>query len=233
MDLKLWWKMIKIMFPSFKSQSFILLILLILINIANEIVGFQVGVIPSKYYFSLTSNDLENFKKLSLVSCFILFLASILGALKSFFMYNLKSEVRKLLTIFYEEIYLNQEYFYQINSILIDNQIDQIIIDDIMNFSDSFCEILISIIISPGIIVYYGYLCFKTSDFFGLVTCAIYVSLFTPLAFFASSIFGKFNEKLKYKEGKLRYLQSVIRKENEKISLSSGNKYYFNLCQKR
>lgn len=179
------WCCLKIIFPSWLSTTVLLFVLLLGLSLAEQMLIYNTGLIPSQFYEVLSSRDRQGFRSLITVAlCFII--GTALG--KSFVQYIANVSYvkwRGLLTYNLHRGYFKDDSFYNLNLLdkTIDNP-DQRITQDIDRFCKQFSQIIASLIISPFTIAYYSYQCYSSAGYVG------------PLSIFGYFLVGTLINKL-------------------------------------
>ncbi|KAJ7384685.1 ATP-binding cassette sub- D member 4 [Desmophyllum pertusum] len=209
--LKRFWRCWKVIFPGWFSTTFLLFVLLMGLSLAEQMVIYNTGLIPSRFYEVLLSKDRAGFKSTN-------------SAVK----YDsriLYVNWRGLLDRRLHSGYFKHTAYYKLNVLQdkLDN-IDQRITQDVDKFCDTFRKSLIVFIISPFTIGYYTYQCYQSSGYLGpviiygyfIVGTIINKLIMTPIV----SLVVK-QEKL---EGDFRFKHMQVRSNAESIAFyRSGN----------
>ncbi|KAK2504086.1 hypothetical protein MC885_002851 [Smutsia gigantea] len=164
----------KVLFPSWSSQNALMFLTLLFVALLEQLVIYQVGLIPSQYYGVLGNKDLDGFKTLT-------FLAVMLIILNSMFTCNLLYvSWRKDLTKHLHRLYFRGRVYYTLNVLRddIDNP-DQRISQDVERFCRQFSSMASKLITSPFTLTYYTYQCFQSTGWLGPVSIFGYFILGT------------------------------------------------------
>ncbi|XP_042799712.1 lysosomal cobalamin transporter ABCD4 isoform X2 [Panthera leo] len=128
----------KVLFPSWSSQNVLMFLTLLCVALLEQLVIYQVGLIPSQYYGVLGNKDLDGFKTLT-------FLAVVLIILNSM------GRVYYTLNVLRDDV---------------DNP-DQRISQDVERFCRQLSSMASKLIISPFTLLYYTYQCFQSTGWLG------------------------------------------------------------------
>ncbi|XP_042846044.1 lysosomal cobalamin transporter ABCD4 isoform X2 [Panthera tigris] len=128
----------KVLFPSWSSQNALMFLTLLCVALLEQLVIYQVGLIPSQYYGVLGNKDLDGFKTLT-------FLAVVLIILNSM------GRVYYTLNVLRDDV---------------DNP-DQRISQDVERFCRQLSSMASKLIISPFTLLYYTYQCFQSTGWLG------------------------------------------------------------------
>ncbi|XP_039088213.1 lysosomal cobalamin transporter ABCD4 isoform X3 [Hyaena hyaena] len=143
-------KIQKVLFPSWASQNVLMFLTLLCVALLEQLVIYQVGLLPSQYYGVLGNKDLDGFKTLT-------FLAVVLIVLNSM------SRVYYTLNVLRDDV---------------DNP-DQRISQDVERFCRQLSSMASKLIISPFTLIYYTYQCFQSTGWLGPVSIFGYFILGT------------------------------------------------------
>ncbi|XP_066927312.1 lysosomal cobalamin transporter ABCD4-like [Clytia hemisphaerica] len=204
------------------SDSFLMLTMLLGLSIGQQLVIFNVGILPSNFMEVLGDKNKTEMKSL-LIKAFTLIVTIALfnSALKAVSGY-LYLHWRKLLTIYLHKNYLQGSIHYALSSSLTDvkiDNVDQRITQDVDRLCTSLSTIIGKIVISPLIILYYSIKCFHATGATG------------PLIIYAYFLIGTFMNKLimsfivnlvynqEAREGDFRFKHMKIRSFSESIAI--------------
>jgi len=166
--LKRFWRCLKVMFPGWLAPSTVLFVLLLGVSLAEQMLVYNTGLIPSRFYEVLGERDSTGFKSL-LVAASLLIIGTALGdSAVKFVSRILYVKWRGLLTTRLHSGYFKNSAYYKLNVLQdkLDN-IDQRITQDVERFCDVFRKASIVFIISPFTVGYYTYQCYKSSGYLG------------------------------------------------------------------
>ncbi|KAM5272871.1 lysosomal cobalamin transporter ABCD4 isoform 2-T2 [Ctenodactylus gundi] len=152
----------KVLFPSWSSQNVLMFLTLLCVTLLEQLIIYQVGLIPSQYYGVLGSKDLDGFKTLTFLAVVLIILNSTLKSFDQFISSLLYVNWRKDLTEHLHCLYFRARVYYTLNVLRddIDNP-DQRISQDVERFCRQLSSMASKLIISPFTLVYYTYQCFQ------------------------------------------------------------------------
>ncbi|XP_068948305.1 lysosomal cobalamin transporter ABCD4 isoform X6 [Petaurus breviceps papuanus] len=155
-------KIQSILFPHFSSQNVLMFLTLLCVTLLEQLVIYQVGLIPSQYYGVLGNKDLDGFKTLTCLALVLILVNSTLKSFDQFICNLLYVSWRKDLTEHLHCLYFQGRIYYTLNVIRddIDNP-DQRISQDVERFCRQLSTMASKLIISPFTITYYTYQCFR------------------------------------------------------------------------
>lgn len=135
---------------------------LLCVTLLEQLVIYQVGLIPSQYYGVLGNKDLDGFKALTLLAVTLIVLNSTLKSFDQFTCNLLYVSWRKDLTEHLHHLYFRARVYYTLNVLRddIDNP-DQRISQDVERFCRQLSSVTSKLIISPFTLTYYTYQCFQ------------------------------------------------------------------------
>ncbi|RXM29889.1 ATP-binding cassette sub-family D member 4, partial [Acipenser ruthenus] len=165
----------KILFPSCSSQNVLMFGTLLFVTLLAQLIIYQVGVIPSKFYEVLSDKDLTGFKNLTLVAVLLITINSALKSLDQYISSLMYVNWRKSLTEHLHQCYFQGRVYYTLNMLRedIDNP-DQRISQDAERFCKQMSTMASKLLISPFTLVYYTYQCFHSTGWKGPVSIFIY-----------------------------------------------------------
>ncbi|KAM7156248.1 lysosomal cobalamin transporter ABCD4 isoform 2-T2 [Molossus nigricans] len=152
----------KVLFPSWSSQNALMFLTLLCVALLEQLVIYQVGLIPSQYYGVLGNKDLGGFKTLTFLAVVLIVLNSMLKSFDQFTCNLLYVSWRKDLTEHLHQLYFRGRVYYTLNVLRddVDNP-DQRISQDVERFCRQLSSMASQLIISPFTLVYYTYQCFQ------------------------------------------------------------------------
>ncbi|XP_055989640.1 lysosomal cobalamin transporter ABCD4 [Sorex fumeus] len=170
----------RVLFPSWSSQTALMFLTLLCVALLEQLVVYQVGLIPSQYYGVLGSKDLAGFKSLTLLAVLLIVLNSMLKSFDQFTCNLLYVSWRKDLTEHLHRLYFRGRVYYTLNVLRddIDNP-DQRISQDVERFCRQLSSVASKLLISPFTLVYYTYQCFQSTGWLGPVSIFGYFILGT------------------------------------------------------
>ncbi|KAM7164148.1 lysosomal cobalamin transporter ABCD4 isoform 2-T2 [Macrochelys suwanniensis] len=201
-----------ILFPRWSSQNVLMFLTLLSIALLEQLVIYQVGLIPSQYYGVLGSKDFSGFKTLTAIAVILIVLNSTLKSLDQFICNLMYVSWRKTLTEYLHGYYFQGQVYYTLNVLRedIDNP-DQRISQDVERFCRQLSSMASKLIISPFTLGYYTYQCFQSTGWLGPVSIFGYFVIGTVVnKMLMSPIVSKLvhQEKL---EGDFRFKHMQIR----------------------
>ncbi|KAF9362318.1 ATP-binding cassette sub- D member 4 [Mortierella sp. NVP85] len=190
----------------------------------NEVIVYYVGTIPSRYYKVLGDRDRASFWRLLFTSLGTVFLAGF-GKCGVFFLGSLISlESRRTLTLHFHKLYLRTKLFYRIlfmHDEELDNP-DQRITQDIEKMSETLRKMVEDLIITPLLVLFYTYQCWKMAGYTGVLGIYLYFLISVILS---RILINPIVDAVFYKEsaeGYFRYLHVRFRQFAESITFSRG-----------
>lgn len=153
---------------------------LLCVALLEQLVIYQVGLIPSQYYGVLGNKDWNGFKTLTFLAVVLIVLNSMLKSFDQFTCNLLYVSWRKDLTEHLHRLYFRGRVYYTLNVLQddIDNP-DQRISQDVERFCRQLSSMASKLIISPFTLVYYTYQCFYSTGWLGPVSIFGYFILGT------------------------------------------------------
>ncbi|XP_078191570.1 lysosomal cobalamin transporter ABCD4 isoform X5 [Callithrix jacchus] len=105
----------KVLFPSWSSQNALMFLTLLCLTLLEQLVIYQVGLIPSQYYGVLGNKNLEAFKTLTFLAVMLIVLNSTLKSFDQFTCNLLYVSWRKDLTEHLHRLYFQGRVYYTLN----------------------------------------------------------------------------------------------------------------------
>uniref|UniRef100_A0A8D0HCL1 ATP binding cassette subfamily D member 4 n=1 Tax=Sphenodon punctatus TaxID=8508 RepID=A0A8D0HCL1_SPHPU len=201
-----------VLFPKWSSQNVLMFVTLLGVALLEQLVIYQVGVIPSQYYEVLGNKDFSGFKNLTAVALCLIVLNSMLKSFDQFICNLMYVRWRKTLTEYLHRYYFQGQVYYTLNVLHedIDNP-DQRISQDVERFCRQMSSMASKLLISPFTLGYYTYQCFQRTGWLGPVSIFVYFVIGTIVnKMLMSPIVAKLvhQEKL---EGNFRFKHMQIR----------------------
>uniref|UniRef100_A0A8C2V529 ATP binding cassette subfamily D member 4 n=2 Tax=Chinchilla lanigera TaxID=34839 RepID=A0A8C2V529_CHILA len=170
----------KVLFPSWSSQNVLMFLTLLCVALLEQLVIYQVGLIPSQYYGVLGSKDLDGFKALTSLAVVLIILNSTLKSFDQFISSLLYVSWRKDLTEHLHRLYFRARVYYTLNVLRedIDNP-DQRISQDVERLCRQLSSMASKLILSPFALAYYTFQCFQSTGWLGPVSIFGYFILGT------------------------------------------------------
>lgn len=155
-------------------------LILLCVALLEQLVIYQVGLIPSQYFGVLGNKDLNGFKTLTFLSVLLIVLKSMLKSFDQFTCNLLYVNWRKDLTEHLHRLYFRGRVYYTLNVLRddVDNP-DQRISQDVERFCRQLSSMASKLIISPFTLIYYTYQCFRSTSWLGPVSIFGYFILGT------------------------------------------------------
>ncbi|KAJ8309383.1 hypothetical protein KUTeg_014257 [Tegillarca granosa] len=167
-------KLIKLMFPSWMSVQCLMCVFLLCLGLLEQFVIYNIGQIPSKYYLVFGNGDSDGFKDLTVKALLLIIAEAFIKSSSKYVSSMLYITWRGSVTTTVHQEYFTDILYYDINTQgRIDNP-DQRITQDVDKLSSTFSQIFSPIILSPFIIGYYTYHCFKTTGYLGPVGVLVF-----------------------------------------------------------
>ncbi|XP_055496114.1 lysosomal cobalamin transporter ABCD4-like isoform X2 [Leucoraja erinacea] len=150
-----------ILFPSWSSQSVLMFATLLSVALLEQLVVYQVGIVPSRFFKVLGSKDLVGFRDLTSVAICLIVANSLLKSFDQYISNLMYIRWRKSLTQNLHRIYFRRKVYYTLNVLhtSLDNP-DQRISQDVERFCRGMSTMATNLIISPFTLTYYTYQCF-------------------------------------------------------------------------
>ncbi|KAM6170896.1 lysosomal cobalamin transporter ABCD4 isoform 2-T2 [Erethizon dorsatum] len=170
----------KVLFPSWSSQNVLMFLTLLCVALLEQLVIYQVGLIPSQYYGVLGNKDLDGFKALTFLAVVLIVLNSTLKSFDQFISSLLYVSWRKDLTEHLHRLYFRTRVYYTLNVLRddIDNP-DQRISQDVERLCRQLSSMASKLIISPFTLIYYTLQCLQSTGWLGPVSIFGYFILGT------------------------------------------------------
>ncbi|XP_064195670.1 ATP-binding cassette sub-family D member 4 [Anguilla rostrata] len=215
----------RILFPSWSSQNVLMFGTLLFVTLLEQLVIYQVGVLPSKFYEVLADKDFGGFKSLVKFAILLILLNSTLKSLDQYICSQMYVSWRESLTESLHRAYFQSRVYYTLNVLRedVDNP-DQRISQDTERLCKQLSTMASRLIVSPFTLAYYTYQCFHSTGWMGPVSIFSYFvlgtitnkSLMGPIV---STLF--LQEKL---EGDFRFKHMQIRVNAESAAFYRAGK---------
>ncbi|XP_068198130.1 lysosomal cobalamin transporter ABCD4 isoform X2 [Antennarius striatus] len=230
--LKLDWKFVQrfcsiqqVLFPSCTCQSARMFGTLLVVTLAEQLIIYQVGVLPSQFYNVLADKDDSGFKSLVGKAMVLILVNSTLKSLDQYICNQMYVRWRKTLTESLHTAYFQGRVYYTINVLRedVDNP-DQRISQDAERLCKQMSTMASRLIVSPFTLTYYTYHCFYSTGWIGPITIFGYFVLGTIankilMGPIVSTLFEQ--EKL---EGDFRFKHMQIRVNAESAAFYRAGK---------
>ena len=196
------------------------------ITLAEQLVIYNVGLIPSEFYDVLGAKDREQFKPLVVTALGLIIGVALIKSANKFVSGLLYVQWRNHLTS-----HLHMRYFYDITYYKINNMedvpldnADQRITQDVDRFCLRLSDMIAKLIISPLTIVYYSYQCFINAGYIGPVSIYVYFIIGTVINKLVMSPIVSLIVNQERCEGNFRYKHMNIRSNAESIAFFHSGK---------
>uniref|UniRef100_A0A673BSQ3 ABC transporter domain-containing protein n=1 Tax=Sphaeramia orbicularis TaxID=375764 RepID=A0A673BSQ3_9TELE len=190
--LKLDWKFVqrfcsiqKVLFPSWSSQSVLMFGTLLGVTLSEQLIIYQVGILPSHFYNVLADKDYSGFQSLVGKAMVLILLNSTLKSIDQYICNQMYVSWRKTLTESLHSVYFQGRVYYTLNVLRedIDNP-DQRISQDAERLCKQMSTMASRLIVSPFTLTYYTYHCFLSTGWIG------------PLSIFGYFVIGTIANKI-------------------------------------
>ncbi|XP_067848285.1 ATP-binding cassette sub-family D member 4 [Heptranchias perlo] len=164
-----------ILFPSWSSQSVLMFATLLSVVLLEQLVIYQVGIVPSHFFKVLGNKDLVGFRELTIVAICLIVANSVLKSFDQFISSLMYVRWRQSLTMDLHKSYFKRKVYYTLNVFRddLDNP-DQRISQDVERFCRGLSTMASNLIISPFTVAYYTYQCFYSTGWLGPTSIFIY-----------------------------------------------------------
>uniref|UniRef100_A0A6Q2YD97 ATP-binding cassette, sub-family D (ALD), member 4 n=1 Tax=Esox lucius TaxID=8010 RepID=A0A6Q2YD97_ESOLU len=215
----------RVLFPSWSSQNVLMLGTLVGVTLTEQLIIYQVGVIPSQFYQVLSDKDYSAFRNLAGLAFLLILLNSTLKSLDQYICSLMSVSWRKSLTECLHKDYFQGRVYYTLNVLQedVDNP-DQRISQDTERLCKQMSTMASRLIVSPFTLLYYTYQCFYSTGWIGPVSIFGYfvVGTITNKALMGPIVSTLFEqEKL---EGDFRFKHMQIRSNAESAAFYRAGK---------
>ncbi|XP_064514756.1 lysosomal cobalamin transporter ABCD4 isoform X2 [Pseudopipra pipra] len=164
-------RLLAVLFPGWPSASAVMFLTLLGVALLEQLVIYQVGVIPSQYYEVLGNKDFSGFKTLTAVAVTLIIVNSTLKSFDQFICNMMYVNWRKSLTEYLHSCYFQGQVYYSLHVLRedIDNP-DQRISQDVERFCRQLSSMVSKLVISPFTLAYYTHQCFHSTGWLGPVS---------------------------------------------------------------
>ncbi|XP_040414888.1 lysosomal cobalamin transporter ABCD4 isoform X2 [Cygnus olor] len=201
-----------VLFPQWPSRNALMFLTLLCVALLEQLVIYQVGVIPSQYYEVLGNKDFSGFKALTAIALTLIVVNSTLKSFDQFICNLMYVSWRKSLTEYLHRCYFQGQVYYSLHVLHedIDNP-DQRISQDVERFCKQLSSMASKLVISPFTLAYYTYQCFHSTGWLGPVSIFGYFVIGTIVnKVLMSPIVSKLVQQEKL-EGDFRFKHMQIR----------------------
>uniref|UniRef100_A0A3Q1APU6 ABC transporter domain-containing protein n=1 Tax=Amphiprion ocellaris TaxID=80972 RepID=A0A3Q1APU6_AMPOC len=176
--LQLDWKFVqrfcsiqKILFPSWSSQSVLMFGTLLCVTLTEQLIIYQVGILPSHFYNVLGDKNYSGFKNLLGTAMVLIVVNSTLKSVDQYICNQMYVSWRKTLTESLHSAYFQGRVYYTLNVLRedVDNP-DQRISQDAERLCKQMSTMASRLIVSPFTLGYYTYHCFHSTGWIGPVS---------------------------------------------------------------
>ncbi|RMC00609.1 hypothetical protein DUI87_23226 [Hirundo rustica rustica] len=205
-------RLLAVLFPGWPSPSALMFLTLLGVALLEQLVIYQVGVIPSQYYEVLGNKNFSGFKTLTAVAVTLIIVNSTLKSFDKFICNMMYVNWRKSLTEYLHSCYFQGQVYYSLHVLRedIDNP-DQRISQDVERFCRQLSSMASKLVISPFTLAYYTYQCFHSTGWLGPVSIFGYFVIGTMInKVLMSPIVSKLVQQEKL-EGDFRFKHMQIR----------------------
>ncbi|XP_041904000.1 lysosomal cobalamin transporter ABCD4 isoform X6 [Corvus kubaryi] len=205
-------RLLAVLFPGWPSPSALMFLTLLGVALLEQLVIYQVGVIPSQYYEVLGNKDFSGFKTLTAIAVTLIIVNSTLKSFDQFICNMMYINWRKSLTEYLHSCYYQGQVYYSLHVLRedIDNP-DQRISQDVERFCRQLSSMASKLVISPFTLAYYTYQCFHSTGWLGPVSIFGYFVIGTMVnKVLMSPIVSKLVQQEKL-EGDFRFKHMQIR----------------------
>lgn len=161
----------KVLFPSWTNQSVVMFGTLLVVTLTEQLIIYQVGVLPSQFYMVLADKDYAAFSNLVILALLLILLNSTLKSLDQYICSQMYVGWRRTLTESLHADYFRGRVYYTLNVLRedIDNP-DQRISQDAERLCKQMSSMASRLIVSPFTLSYYTYQCFHSTGWIGPVS---------------------------------------------------------------
>ncbi|XP_068432824.1 lysosomal cobalamin transporter ABCD4 [Clinocottus analis] len=161
----------KVLFPSWTSPSVLMFGTLLVVTLTEQLIIYQVGVLPSHFYSVLADKDYSGFQSLVGTAMVLILLNSTLKSIDQYICNQMYVSWRRTLTESLHTSYFQGRVYYTLNVLReeIDNP-DQRISQDAERLCKQMSTMASRLIVSPFTLAYYSYHCFYSTGWIGPVS---------------------------------------------------------------
>ncbi|CAH1792366.1 unnamed protein product [Owenia fusiformis] len=205
-------RLLGVMFPSWKSASVLLFVVIIMIGLLEQYVIYNVGLIPSKFYKSLGDKDQVAFRSDLLVSIGLVLAIAFIKSSSQYASGVLYLTWRGSITRYLHKQYFRDVLYYKINVLDIDiDNPDQRIAQDVDKLCNNLSQIISRLLITPFTIAYYTYQAWTGTGYIGPVSVLAFFIVFTVINKFLLGPVIHYVVKQEKNEGDFRFKHMQIR----------------------
>uniref|UniRef100_A0A8C6WGM2 ATP-binding cassette, sub-family D (ALD), member 4 n=1 Tax=Neogobius melanostomus TaxID=47308 RepID=A0A8C6WGM2_9GOBI len=165
----------RVLFPSWTSQSVLMFGTLLGITLTEQLIIYQVGILPSHFYNVLGDKDYPGFRSLIGKAMVLIILNSTLKSIDQYICNLMYLRWRRTLTESLHSAYFQGRVYYTLNVLRedIDNP-DQRISQDAERLCKQMSTMASRLIVSPFTLGYYSYHCYHSTGWIGPVSIFCY-----------------------------------------------------------
>ncbi|XP_046577585.1 lysosomal cobalamin transporter ABCD4-like [Haliotis rubra] len=210
--LKRFLRLFRLMFPRWLSVTSLLSFFLLLLSLLEQVIIYNIGLIPSKYYVVLGDKDMDGFRSKTMTAVLLILAEAFMKSTILFVSSVLYVTWRSLLTVALHRRYFYDVIYYRLNVLdkAVDNP-DQRITQDVDKLCNSFSLIIAPLIISPFTIGYYVKQAADGTGYLGPVSVVVFFILATIINKFLMSPVVRFVFQQERREGDFRFKHMQIR----------------------
>ncbi|EDO39538.1 predicted protein [Nematostella vectensis] len=210
---------LKIMFPRCLSTTSLLFVLLLGFTLAEQMLIYNTGLVPSQFYEVLGEKDKRGVESLVMLAFGLIVGTALCKSIVQYVSNFSYVKWRGLLTRFLHTGYFHKETHYNLNVLerTIDNP-DQRITQDVDRFCKQFSQIISSLLISPFTIAYYTYQCYSSTGYLGPVSIFGYFLLGTIINRLIMSPIINLVVRQEKLEGDFRFKHMQVRVNSEALA---------------
>lgn len=221
-------KCLSVIFPHLFCDSTLLLSVLLGLAISQQLVIFNVGILPSNF-MEVLGNKSESEMKSLVIKAFILIIgiAIFISASNAVSGY-LYIHWRQMLTTYLQRNYMRNSMHYFITNGLTETRLDntdQRITQEVDKLCLTSSKIIAKLLISPLVIIYYSIKCFKVTGITGPLIIYGYFLVGACVNKILMSFIVNLIYKKEKQEGDFRYKHMRIRTSTESIALVKAEEY--------
>ncbi|XP_053738076.1 ATP-binding cassette sub-family D member 4 isoform X1 [Synchiropus splendidus] len=169
------YSILTVLFPSWSSQSVLMFATLLGVTLTEQLIIYQVGILPSHFYNVLADKDYSGFRTLVGKAMVLIVINSTLKSIDQYICNLMYLNWRKTLTESLHSSYFQGRVYYTLNVLRedIDNP-DQRISQDGERLCKQMSSMASRLIVSPFTLAYYTYHCFLSTGWIGPVSIFAY-----------------------------------------------------------
>ncbi|KAF3849839.1 hypothetical protein F7725_019558 [Dissostichus mawsoni] len=220
----------RVLFPSWTSQSALMFATLLAVTLTEQLIIYQVGVLPSRFYNVLADKDNSGFKSLVGTALMLIVINSTLKSVDQYICNLMYLSWRRTLTESLHTSYFQGRVYYTLNVLRedIDNP-DQRISQDAERLCKQMSTMASRLIVSPFTLTYYTYHCFLR-EFITKMAFLCSTGWIGPVSIFGYFVVGTIANKIlmgpiqEKLEGDFRFKHMQIRVNAESAAFYRAGK---------